>query len=94
MSWDAEVIDHSKAQNTVSPDPGIAMQVGRAIFAVRDLKPNETQDLWLPVKPLLKQDKVRPFFRLTLNLKTLTLTLNFKPYQLQTRSAGPRSSKE
>lgn len=39
------------------------MQVGRAILAVRDLKPNETQDLWLPVKPLLKQDKVRPLFQ-------------------------------
>jgi len=57
------VIGHSKAQHTVSPDPGIAMQVGRAILAVRDLKPNETQDLWLPVKPLLKQDKVRPLFQ-------------------------------
>lgn len=41
------------------------MQVGRAILAVRDLKPNETQDLWLPVKPLLKQDKVRPPFQAT-----------------------------
>lgn len=29
------------------------------IYPVRDLKPNQTQDMWLPVKPLLKQDKVR-----------------------------------
>ena len=29
------------------------------IYAVKDLQPNNTQDLWLPVKPLLKQDKVR-----------------------------------
>jgi hypothetical protein len=33
--------------------------VGRVIFAVKDLQANRTQDLWLPVKPLLKQDKVR-----------------------------------
>lgn len=33
-------------------------QVGRVIYPVRDLKPNDTQDLWLPVKPLMKQDKV------------------------------------
>lgn len=29
------------------------------IYAVKDLQANNTQDLWLPVKPLLKQDKVR-----------------------------------
>lgn len=32
-------------------------EVGRVIYAVKDLQPNNTQDLWLPVKPLLKQDK-------------------------------------
>jgi hypothetical protein len=36
-----------------------SLQVGRVIYAVKDLQPNNTQDLWLPVKPLLKQDKVR-----------------------------------
>ena len=35
------------------------VQVGRVIYAVKDLQANNTQDLWLPVKPLLKQDKVR-----------------------------------
>jgi hypothetical protein len=38
-------------------DIGADDEVGRAIFAVRDLTPNEPKDLWLPVKPLLKQDK-------------------------------------
>ena len=34
------------------------LQVGRVIFPVKEMQPNRTQDMWLPVKPLLKQDKV------------------------------------
>jgi hypothetical protein len=32
-------------------------EVGRVIYPVKEMQPNRTQDLWLPVKPLLQEDK-------------------------------------
>lgn len=38
-------------------DTGGDDEVGRAKYAVSDLQTNKTEDMWLPIKPLMSQDK-------------------------------------